>query len=292
MHHLENHSSSQLGANNNNPTVTYVTFAPLTIIKMNCVVKTYLLSRLDPTHKPAELIGLSSQRTIIYDILSNCLLNQENNSILCLGPAGGGKRTTIHNCLEALQKDQPDKRFVQVHLNGSLHKDDASTLKEISSQLCSDDVFRPTSSVQDNMNFLTDTLRDLSVKNIPMFIILDDFDQFVCWSKQTLLYNLFDQTQSAHARLVVVGISRRLNVSQSLEKRIKSRFSSREILFPYPSLDQIVEVMKSRLILPYGSSEIPTDYASTFNKNLDTLLLNNKTQPHINSQLKVISIAY
>ena len=43
----------------------------------------------------------------------------------------------------------------------------------------------------------------------------------VCRSKQTLLYNLFDLTQSPQVRLAVIGITRTCNIVETFEKRIK-----------------------------------------------------------------------
>ena len=60
-----------------------------------------------------------------------------------------------------------------------------------------------------------------------------DFDRFATNAKQTLLYNLFDLTQSADAQIAVVGLTRRLDVGFMLEKRIRSRFDSRNIFFPH-----------------------------------------------------------
>ncbi|KAJ2938330.1 hypothetical protein O0L34_g13248 [Tuta absoluta] len=50
---------------------------------------------------------------------------------------------------------------------------------------------------------------------------------------QTLLYNLFDVTQSQQAPMCVLGITNRIDVMDLLEKRVKSRFSHRHIfIFP------------------------------------------------------------
>ncbi len=48
-----------------------------------------------------------------------------------------------------------------------------------------------------------------------------EFDVFARRSKQTLLYALLDATASASARLAVVGLTRRLDAIDLLEKRLK-----------------------------------------------------------------------
>jgi hypothetical protein len=64
-----------------------------------------------------------------------------------------------------------------------------------------------------------------------VFVVLDHFEVFASRQRQTLLYNLFDVTQSAVFQLCVVGVTARLDVMESMEKRLRSRFSQRHILF-------------------------------------------------------------
>jgi origin recognition complex subunit 4 len=45
---------------------------------------------------------------------------------------------------------------------------------------------------------------------------------------QTLLYNLFDIAQSRAAPIIVIGLTTELDVVESLEKRVKSRFNHRQ----------------------------------------------------------------
>ena len=54
-------------------------------------------------------------------------------------------------------------------------------------------------------------------------MILEEFDLFTQHKNQTLLYNLFDITQASKAPLTVVGVTRRLDVMELFEKRVKSR---------------------------------------------------------------------
>jgi origin recognition complex subunit 4 len=59
---------------------------------------------------------------------------------------------------------------------------------------------------------------------------------FCAHHNQTLLYNLFDVAQSAQTPICVLGITSRLDVVELLEKRVKSRFSHRQI-FLLPDSD-------------------------------------------------------
>lgn len=62
-----------------------------------------------------------------------------------------------------------------------------------------------------------------------MIFILEEFDLFCEHANQTLIYNLFDISQSPHTPICVIGLTRRYDVIELLEKRVKSRFSHRQI---------------------------------------------------------------
>jgi origin recognition complex subunit 4 len=53
--------------------------------------------------------------------------------------------------------------------------------------------------------------------------------------KQALLYNLFDIAQSSQNPIAVLGLTCRLDTMELLEKRVKSRFSHRQIYLYSPS---------------------------------------------------------
>lgn len=108
----------------------------------------------------------------------------------------------------------------------------------------------------------------------PVLLVLDEFDLFAQHKNQTLLYNLLDASQSAQAPVAVVGLTCRLvrrlksarslrswtepaclllrqDVLELLEKRVKSRFSHRQIhLLSSPTFPQYLERVRARLSLP------------------------------------------
>lgn len=99
-----------------------------------------------------------------------------------------------------------------------------------------------------------------------MIFILDEFDLFAQHPKQALLYNLFDAAQSAQNPMAVIGLTCRLDTLDLLEKRVKSRFSHRQIyLFPSSNFGQFIEIAKSTLLLP------PEQENKAFNDSLEQL---------------------
>lgn len=67
-----------------------------------------------------------------------------------------------------------------------------------------------------------------------VIFVLDEFDLFTTHARQTLLYNLFDIAQARKAPIAVLGLTTRIDVVESLEKRVKSRFSHRYVYLSLP----------------------------------------------------------
>ncbi|KAL8531779.1 hypothetical protein ACS0TY_008393 [Phlomoides rotata] len=139
-----------------------------------------------------------------------------------------GKHKVLELVLEDLLKEYPDMISV-IKLNGLLHSDNNCALKEITRQLC-----------------------------------LEHQLQFSKMGKQRLLYSLLDAMQSITSQAVLVGVSCRLDADQLLEKRVRSRFSHRKLLFLPPSADDFQRLIEHILLLP-TDSRLPNDYKAAFN---------------------------
>lgn len=77
--------------------------------------------------------------------------------------------------------------------------------------------------------------------------------------------------QSVSSQAVVIGVSCRLDADQLLEKRVRSRFSHRKLLFLPPQKDDLQRLLKHILLLPTDSS-LPRDYATEFNSKISNIL--------------------
>lgn len=154
-----------------------------------------------------------------------------------------------------LPKDTFRMNTIIVKLNGLVHTDDAFALKSITKQMKLETAVdgKVFTTFADNLSFLLDCLKsgDRSSSKSVIFI-LEEFDLFCAHSNQTLIYNLFDVAQSAQAPICVIGLTRRNDVIELLEKRVKSRFSHRQIfLFNEDSdVDAKIDVFLELLKLP------------------------------------------
>ncbi|XP_030342862.1 origin recognition complex subunit 4 isoform X4 [Strigops habroptila] len=168
---------------------------------------------------------------------------------------------------------QVRENLLEVRLNGLLQTNDKVALKEITRQLNLENVVgdKVFGSFAENLAFLLEALRKGNrTSSCPVLFILDEFDLFVHHKNQTLLYNLFDISQSAQTPVTVIGLTCRQDILELLEKRVKSRFSHRQIyLMNSFDFKQYIRIFKEQLALP---AEFPDEsFAQKWNNNVQHL---------------------
>ncbi|KAM4560205.1 origin recognition complex subunit 4 isoform 1-T2 [Odontesthes bonariensis] len=218
--------------------------------------------------------GVEAQHKHLVELLKRTAIHGESNSVLIVGPRGAGK-TALLRCVlrELLEENDAQKNLLRVHLNGLLQTDDRIALKEITRQLQLENVVgdKVFGSFAENLAFLLEALKkgDRSSSR-PVLFVLDEFDLFAHHKNQTLLYNLLDVSQSAQAPVAVVGITCRLDVLELLEKRVKSRFSHRQIhLLSSLTFAQYLERVRAQLSLPEDFPDLK--FAQEWNAGIKTL---------------------
>lgn len=217
--------------------------------------------------------GLHQEERQLLDLLRRTATSGESNSVLVIGPRGSGKSKLIkHVIAELLLDDHIRENLLQVHLNGLLQTDDRIALTEITRQLklentLGDKVF---GSFSETLQFLLEALKSGDQSSKPILFLLDEFDLFAHHKNQTLLYNLFDVAQSAQAPICVVGITCRLDVIELLEKRVKSRFSHRQIhLFNSQTFEDFIVIFKKLLCLDINFPD--QKFADSWNLQVEQL---------------------
>uniref|UniRef100_A0AAQ6AAE9 Origin recognition complex subunit 4 n=1 Tax=Amphiprion ocellaris TaxID=80972 RepID=A0AAQ6AAE9_AMPOC len=226
----------------------------------------------------------------LLELLRRSAIQGESNSVLIVGPRGAGK-TMLLQCVlrDLLQEKEAQKNLLQVHLNGLLQTDDRIALKEITRQLNLENVVgdKVFGSFAENLAFLLEALKkgDRSSSR-PVLFVLDEFDLFAHHKNQTLLYNLFDVSQSAQTPVAVVGVTCRLDVLELLEKRVKSRFSHRQIhLLSSFGFSEYLQTVRTQLSLPDDFTD--RGFAQDWNSSIQTLCedksVEEALQRHFNS---------
>ncbi|XP_038645900.1 origin recognition complex subunit 4 isoform X1 [Scyliorhinus canicula] len=256
-----------------------------------CITKVQMILRERFCHHlPGKPFGVEAQYKNLMDLLKQTAVHGESNSVLIVGPRGAGKTMLLKSVLKELtEMKQVKENLLQVHLNGLLQTDDKIALKEVTRQLKLENVVgdKVFGSFAENLAFLLEALRKGSRSSSrPVLFILDEFDLFAHHRNQTLLYNLLDVAQSAQTPVAIVGLTCRLDVLELLEKRVKSRFSHRQIhLLNTFGFKEYVEIFQQQLTLP---KEFPDGrFAQEWNQNIQSLCKDKTVedilQKHFNS---------
>lgn len=192
------------------------------------------------------LVNLENEHQKVHQLVEQTVLAGEGNSMLIVGSRGSGKTALIETVVSELASDHRDE-FHVVRLNGFVHTDDKLALREVWRQLgremeMEDEFMGSRSNYADTLSSLLallshpaqETEQDEAATARSVVFILDEFDLFASHPRQTLLYNLFDIAQSRNAPIAVLGLTTKVNVVDSLEKRVKSRFGQRYVHLALP----------------------------------------------------------
>lgn len=209
------------------------------------------------------LIGLDEEYQKVYQLTQQTVVAGEGNSMLVIGARGTAKTALVETVISQLVEDHREEFYV-VRLNGFIHTDDKLALKEIWRQLGKEmEVEEETTGMRSNYaDTLTSLLAllshpaehsvtapDTAQISKSVIFVMDEFDLFASHSRQTLLYNLFDIAQSRKAPIAVLGLTTKVNVVESLEKRVKSRFSHRYVYLSLPkTFTTFRDICKSALL--------------------------------------------
>lgn len=232
--------------------------------EMQLVTKTVVEQLNGKRHVPLK--GLENEHHKVHQLLEQTVSVGEGNSMLVLGSRGAGKTAIIETAVSSLAKEHKND-FHVVRLNGFLHTDDRLALREIWRQLGreteTEEEAGKVTSYADTMATLLALLshpeelqgsagnQNVTMTAKSIVIVLDGFDLFVSHPRQTLLYNLFDIAQARKAPLAVLGVTTKVDVTEMLEKRVKSRFSHRSVYVPLPrSFETFSEACLAGLDLP------------------------------------------
>lgn len=217
------------------------------------VLTTAILEKLSGKRQ-IPLYGVEQEYNKVNHLIEQTVTVGEGNSMLILGSRGSGKTTIVETIISTLAREHAND-FHVVRLNGFLHTDDRLALREMWRQLGretnTEDDAAKVSSYADTMATLLALLshpeelfgasgnKDGVTAAKSIVILLDEFDLFVTHPRQTLLYNLFDIAQARKAPIAVIGLTTKVDVTEMLEKRVKSRFSHRYVYVPLPRTFEI-----------------------------------------------------
>uniref|UniRef100_A0A8D2MYH9 Origin recognition complex subunit 4 n=1 Tax=Zonotrichia albicollis TaxID=44394 RepID=A0A8D2MYH9_ZONAL len=199
-----------------------------------------------------RLFGMEQQH--LLELLRRTTVHGESNSALLIGPRGSGKSALLNHVLKDLREmEQVRENLLEVHLNGLLQTNDSVALKEITRQLQLENVVGDKVFVSDSPD-----PPNLSWGSVWWFLKKENKFRIPFSRKsELLLENEF--------RIPV-----QFDILELLEKRVKSRFSHRQIyLLNSFDFKQYMKIFKKQLSLP---AEFPDEsFAQKWNNNVQLL---------------------
>lgn len=257
-------------------------------------IKQSVLNRLYGHSPLPELVGLDGAIESVFSLLNRAVQDSESNSALLIGPRGSGKSAILNRTLDMVDtKALENKRqYHVVKLNGFIHTTDRIALRDIARQLLVEQDLDNIliGSFADAFTYILNLLRQTSLESDedsaaaastpPVLFILDEFDLLAQHPKQSLLYTLFDIAQSQQTPIAVLGVTSRIDVMDLLEKRVKSRFSHRQIYVQYPQkLDDFLRVARVALHV----TDVDDSFTNKFNRRVNEILKTDQVARHITS---------
>ncbi|KIZ04334.1 Origin recognition complex subunit 4 [Monoraphidium neglectum] len=203
----------------------------------------HLVARIrDPRSADAAVLplrpALAPLERELAALLSNVVIGGQNVSLLVIGEPGSGKTLLLERVLGGLCREHnsspANPTLGVVRLHGALHGDERAAFQEIARQLCATFgcTFSRSASYDDNLGFLKDMLLQLRRALKCVVFVIDEVEAYVRVAKQMVLYNLLDALTSSQVQAAVLGVTCQWDVQDAMEKRVRSRFSSRRVLLP------------------------------------------------------------
>lgn len=262
--------------------------------------------------RAVQLVGLDEEETWLRGVVSGTVVRGEGNSVLLTGPRGTGKTALVAKVLRDIRtmhgtnSGTGGHRFKTVTLSGHYHTDDKIALKDIvrqmkipisfgSSGLGEDDSdereldeFGEEEVAEDVVDLegksfpatLTNVLTYFQAgnkENFPIVFVLEEFDLFGQHQKQMLLYNILDMSQTPGIPVCVIGTTCRVDCLDLLEKRVKSRFSHRQIQLGLPKdMETYSKIVEQAIKLSPendGLMDYPLIYTA-YNQLIDEFFIN------------------
>uniref|UniRef100_A0A6P7GXK2 Origin recognition complex subunit 4 n=1 Tax=Diabrotica virgifera virgifera TaxID=50390 RepID=A0A6P7GXK2_DIAVI len=230
-----------------------------------------------------ECSGYIKEKSEVLQLIQRTVQCGESNSALLVGSRSSGKTMMVNQILSELKSISTfTKDSIVVKLHGLVHTDDKLALKSITSQMQLENVVdgKVFGTFAENLSFLLACLRTGEKRTSKSIIfILDEFDLFCFHHNQTLLYNLFDVSQSAQTPVCILG---KLDLYSHL-KKLKSRFSHRQIFLvpgladPDKALEYMLDRVRYYLVLPDKChSDISKSVKKNWNETVNKLVKDKK----------------
>lgn len=185
------------------------------------------------------LIGREDEFGQIESLLLNAFAkgSSASLSIYISGPPGTGKTRTVKAVVQKLQKQRKNFQFVSIDCFATYTAHSLS--KEILTKLNADDSM-PTSKIAGALDAKFASTRK------PILILLDEIDNLLSRNNR-ILYTAFNWPAKSPGKVVVIGISNSLDLTERVLQKRKLAMSPYSIVFAAYTSAQLIRILEDRL---------------------------------------------
>lgn len=198
-------------------------------------------------HQPALSRALDDALAVLSPSLTHHAASPA--SVLLIGPPSSGKSLLTNLLIHALRHRLP-RQLLVVHLSGLLHPTPARAWRHLAHSLLewhhnrspSSSPSSPHSNGDDDdishfQASIQPVLADMRSTSTALLLVFDQLHRFATPDPlaQTVLYSTLNLLQDRSLRAACIAQSTYVDVVDSLEKRVLSRFSHRKIVVPLPA---------------------------------------------------------
>ncbi|CDW89844.1 UNKNOWN [Stylonychia lemnae] len=184
----------------------------------------------------------------VMDILYRSYSQGDNNSFLLLSRT----KQTLHSFISQISSDitiklksnNQENNLKIIRVNSILSNTEAKILMKLSESLNlkhASQAFHSFEMMEHIKQYFDEN------QNISVCFILEDIDYYVENTKQVLLYKILDMFGYLKIKFVFIATSVKLDIADSFEKRIKSRFSHRMILFYEQTIEKFINCLSESI---------------------------------------------
>ena len=222
-------------------------------------ISTQVLKRINPlvvgdrnifqdNYIPPRLLHRDDQIRALVNILAPAYEGRMSSHILVYGKTGTGKTAVVTQVLNDIMAKAPGDAGVQVlSLNCGGADTEYAVLKGLTNMLLGPNEKKigeklGTSTVLDEFKNV------LQRRSKLLLIVLDEIDMLVKSNKSgDILYSLSNlNAELTKSRVVLIGVSNDLKITQYLDARVNSRLNEQSVVFPPYNQPQLRDILRDR----------------------------------------------
>ncbi|CAK5079752.1 unnamed protein product [Meloidogyne enterolobii] len=186
------------------------------------------------------LIGREKEFELIESLISTALKDKSSLCVYISGPPGTGKTATVKEVVNHLQwkidKNGRHKEFHFVPIDCFASSTTTSLAQHILLRL------EAQTKISNGKQVLQALETKISKCKIPILILLDEVDNLVS-RKDEIIYDAFNWPNKFPGRVIVIGISNSLDLTERQLSKIKFSHPPKSIVFPPYTSEMLISIL-------------------------------------------------